>query len=534
MLFTKPNLVIEPLIMNWYAWSHLISPATAAMNITKRHIEIMNSYIDSPEQHQEAVKDPKMLGGPFMDFDSNRTEEVKNLINITLEKQADLIQLTFAFRKLDKLLKSHPKGYSLEDLYDKVPPILKGYVELVYDLNNNVSFRIFEELLYRSKFYNENHQSVALWVTNNDSRPFVLSTPRLPDENVLHLPIPFNSSLIDVLAKMKRTPREFDEIQSLFDLDEDQKKLFNSFFTEDEPALYEKYTGDKIRMRYFGHACILVETQDISILIDPLISYYGYPTEVNHFSDYDLPEKIDYVLISHNHQDHILLETLLPLRHKIENIIVPRSGGGAIQDPKLKLMFKYAGFKNVIEIDEMETLNINDCLITGLPFTGEHSDLDIKAKTCFHVNIGDLSLLFTADSRVLEAKIYENIQKIIGDVDVIFMGMECEGAPLSWLYGPLMFEDLSRVNDQSRTLSGCDRNKGIHLINMFHPKEVYVYAMGQEPWCEFISSLKYTDESIPIVQSNLLVDECRSRGIIAERLFGEKEILYSKSSVEKL
>ena len=124
MLFTKPNLVIEPLIMNWYAWSHLISPATAAMNITKRHIEIMNSYIDSPEQHQEAVKDPKMLGGPFMDFDSNRTEEVKNLINITLEKQADLIQLTFAFRKLDKLLKSHPKGYSLEDLYDKVPPIL--------------------------------------------------------------------------------------------------------------------------------------------------------------------------------------------------------------------------------------------------------------------------------------------------------------------------------------------------------------------------------------------------------------------------
>ena len=65
-------------------------------------------------------------------------------------------------------------------------------------------------------------------------------------------------------------------------------------------------------------------------------------------------------------------------------------------------------------------------------------------------------------------------------------------------------------------------------MNMFHPKEVYVYAMGQEPWCEFISSLKYTDESIPIVESNRLVEECLSRGLIAERLFGEKEILYSK------
>ena len=176
----------------------------------------------------------------------------------------------------------------------------------------------------------------------------------------------------------------------------------------------------------------------------------------------------------------------------------------------------------------MESLKMKDCIITGIPFTGEHSDLDIKAKTCYHVDIGNFSLLFTADSRVLEPKLYQNIQKIIGEVDVIFLGMECDGAPLTWLYGPLMFENISRENDQSRTLSGCDRDAGIHLVDMFNPSEVYVYAMGQEPWCEFISSLKYTSESIPIVESNKLVEECKSRGLIAERLFGEKEILYSK------
>ncbi|MEO7584341.1 MAG: MBL fold metallo-hydrolase, partial [Ferruginibacter sp.] len=64
----------------------------------------------------------------------------------------------------------------------------------------------------------------------------------------------------------------------------------------------------------------------------------------------------------------------------------------------------------------------------------------------------------------------------------------------------------------------------------FNPKEIYVYAMGQEPWCEFISSIKYTDESNPIVQSNKLVNLCRQRGMIAERLFGEKELLYAKES----
>ena len=66
------------------------------------------------------------------------------------------------------------------------------------------------------------------------------------------------------------------------------------------------------------------------------------------------------------------------------------------------------------------------------------------------------------------------------------------------------------------------------LVDIFNPKEVYVYAMGQEPWLEFISSIKYTEESNPIIQSNKLVSICQERGIIAERLFGEKELLYEK------
>lgn len=528
MVYLKPNLVIEPLVGKWYAWSHLISPATAALNITKRHMEIMNSYLDSPQMHHDAVKDAKMLGGPFMDFKTDRSEEVSALLTETAEKQSKLIALSFAIKKLDKLLKSHPSGYALEGLYDKIPDLLKGYVELIYDVNNNPSFRFFEELLYKSPLYDTAHQSIALWITNNDERPFCLSTPRLQAPDVLHLPIPFQSTLIDELSKMKRTPRAYAEIEALFDLSADDKKLFRTFFTEQPPAPYKKYEGDKIRMRYFGHACILVETKDVSILVDPLISYYGYMSSVEHFSDLDLPETIDYVLITHNHQDHILFETLLPLRHKIRHLVVPRSGGGALQDPKLKLMFKNIGFHQVSEIDDLETLTMADCNITGIPFTGEHSDLDIKAKTCYHVEIGRFSLLFAADSRVLEGRLYEHVNALIGDVDVVFLGMECDGAPLSWLYGPLMLNDVSKENDQSRRLSGSDCTKGMKLVNAFNPSEVYVYAMGQEPWCEFISSIKYTDESNPIVQSNLLIKECEAKGKIAERLFGEKEILYSK------
>src|SRR5690349_4792878 len=200
-------------------------------------------------------------------------------------------------------------------------------------------------------------------------------------------------------------------------------------------------------MRYFGHACILIETKDVSILVDPLISYYGYESSVQHYSDIDLPDVIDYVLITHNHQDHILFETLLPLRHKIKNLIVPRTNSGKLEDPDLRQLFQNIGFNQVVAMDEMETIEFADAILTSLPFTGEHSDLNILTKSCYLVKISGFKLLFLADSRIVESSLYKHIHQQIGDVDVLFLGMECDGAPLTWLYGPLISKKLSRDQD---------------------------------------------------------------------------------------
>ena len=529
-VFLKPNLVIEPLVDKWYAWSHLVPPATTAMNIAGRHLKIMGSYVQAPHIHAAAVKNPKMLGGPFMDFNGNRAEDVKNLVEDTKESRKDLLALSEAVVDLDKLLKNEAKGYSLEPLYEKVPDLLKGYVELTYDLNHNPSFRLFEPLLYNSKFYDESRQNIALWLTNNDERPFVLSTPRLSEEHVLHLDIPFSSEAIDELAKMKRNPKPFEFIKDLLKVPEDKVDLFKTFFTEDTYVPYERYKGDKIRMRYFGHACILIETSTTSILVDPLISYYGYSSSVEHFSDYDLPDVIDYVLITHNHQDHILFETLLHLRHKIKNIVVPASTSGSLQDPNLKHMFNAIGFNNVVEIKDFGALTYEDCKIKGIPFIGEHSDLNIQSKSCYHIEISEFSVLFVADSCNIDSNLYQHIHGMVGDVNILFLGMECEGAPLSWLYGPLLTQELERDKDRSRTLSGSNFKRGRDLVDIFSPQETYVYAMGMEPWLEFISSKRYTDQDHPIVESSKLVDYCAEKGIVAERLFGEKELMRSKKN----
>ena len=68
-------------------------------------------------------------------------------------------------------------------------------------------------------------------------------------------------------------------------------------------------------------------------------------------------------------------------------------------------------------------------------------------------------------------------------------------------------------------------NVRLAIVEQLHCKETYVYAMGQEPWLNYVMSIKYTDKSNPIIQSNRLIETCRTRGITAERLFGEKEIL---------
>lgn len=534
MKYLKPNVVIEPLVDKWFAWSHLISPTTAAFNIKERHLKIMNSYISAPQIHAAAVKNPSMLGGPFMDLGKPRVKEIQALRETTLHKQKELLELADAIREVQKMLDEHEKGYSLEALYEKIPEALSGYVELVYDLDHNPSIRFYEPLLYNSKFYKPESQSFALWLTNNDERPFVLSTPRLESEDVIHVDVPFNHEAVDLLSQMKRNSGDTAHLRKLLNIPDEKVELFDSFFTDQVPKPYAPYTGDKVRMRYFGHACVLVETEEVSILVDPVVSYYGYPHGVERFSDMDLPEEIDYVLLTHNHQDHILFETLIPLRHRVKNFVVPKTTSGALQDPNVKLMLNAIGFDNVLEVGDLEQLTFEDCTITGLPFIGEHADLNIQSKLCHHVNFGEFSMLFLADSCNVDAKLYQHVQKMIGDIDVILLGMECEGAPLSWLYGPLSRKEISREADRSRTLSGSNFERGKNLVDVFNPKEVYVYAMGMEPWIEFISSKRYTDEDHPIIQSNMLVDYCRNNGLTAERLYGEKELFYEKETADSL
>ena len=529
MPYLKPNVIVEPLFNQWYAWSYLISPATASRYITESHLKIMQSFVDAPQVHHSALKNPAMMGGPFINYEVDRADEIKALLEKTKEEQAHMVQLSQAIAQLDTMLTSEAEGYSLEPLYQKVPEALKGYVELVYDSNNYPSIRFIEGLLYKSQYYNTASQTVALYLGHEDERSFVLSTPRLKDERYLNLNLPFHDPRLDELFQMRNIPQPLTQIKNLLGITPEDEALFSSFFTEEPPQKEPKYSGDSIRIRYFGHACVLIETKDVSILCDPLISY-EHQKGIPRYTYADLPEKIDYALITHNHQDHCMFETLLQLRHKIKHLVVPKSNSGVLLDPSLKLVLKAIGFANIIEVDNLEAIEINDGQIVALPFLGEHGDLNINAKAGYFIQLKGQSILCLADSNNIEPKLYETIQKLFGDADVIFIGMECDGAPFSWAYGSLLAKPVARKMDATRRLDGSNASRAIELVSQFNPQQVYVYAMGQEPWLTYITSIQYTEVSRPIVESNQLVEACRNRNIISERLLGRKEIILDKNS----
>ena len=63
-VFLKPNVLAEPLVCNWYAWTHLIQPLTAGRNIVDRHLTIMRSFVQTPQVHAGRDTQPRHARRP--------------------------------------------------------------------------------------------------------------------------------------------------------------------------------------------------------------------------------------------------------------------------------------------------------------------------------------------------------------------------------------------------------------------------------------------------------------------------------------
>lgn len=107
---------------------------------------------------------------------------------------------------------------------------------------------------------------------------------------------------------------------------------------EAPPPLSElEYKSDDIRFIWFGHSTILLEIEGKRILIDPVFSEYASPLPIvaRRFQPPVLTVEqlpaIDIVLISHDHYDHLDLDTISRLRERNIHFIAPIGVGAHLE-----------------------------------------------------------------------------------------------------------------------------------------------------------------------------------------------------------
>jgi L-ascorbate metabolism protein UlaG (beta-lactamase superfamily) len=518
-------------VNSWFAWSYVLSPLTASLHLLNYQLKAMEEYLENPELHVRAAHDPALAGGPYLDIPAARAGEVKALLESTKLNQRHNLALAEATAEFYNRLVDEASGQSLDSFYKELPGPLRGYVELVYDYYNRPVARFIEGLLYASQYYDQSLQSLRFYpLKRDDIRRFFMSTPRLQEPEQIDWKVPFADERVDRFFALEVEPQPLSVIRDLLGLDPSADEKLSNVLSPAPPVTPDRWTGADIRVRYFGHACVLLEWEGTSVLTDPFIGVRPLEGGLERLSYSDLPRNIDYVLVTHNHSDHFLIESLLRLRHRIKCLVVPKSYGLLHGDISLKLLAQKLGFKQVLDLDALDSITIPGGEIVSIPFFGEHGDL-AHGKTAYVVRAGEHRMMFGADSNCLDRKLYENVRRSVGRVETVFLGTECVGAPLSWNYGPLFPRPPQRIHDQTRRQRGCDSDAAIEIMEAIGARRFYSYGMGQEPWLEHILALGLSDQSPQLREVEALLMKARRRNFAAaERLFGKSEFFLESIS----
>jgi L-ascorbate metabolism protein UlaG (beta-lactamase superfamily) len=519
--FLRPDVIIEPLVDRFYASLLTVAPVQASMNLAFMQVPLLESYLQSPQVHVKTSQDPGYRGGFFVNIDEDRSGEVRDLLAAIKHDRAGMLSFAEAICKAVEIVRQEAAGFTLNPLYSKIPAELAGLAELTYDTSNQPSVRFMEPLVYESNAYTEGRQSVQLSLESGTERPFVLSTPRLPSPEMLDLPVPFRHPGLRELALARVRPSTLGRLREALELDDARTATLSRLLSSEPRLAADRNIDNGARIRYYGHACLVMQTPQATLITDPWIS--AGAGAADRYTYADLPDHIDLALITHGHQDHIVLETLLQLRGRVGTVVVPRCSRGSICDPSLALYLEHVGLP-VVEVDDFSEVEFPGGRVIATPFLGEHADLDIRAKTTYCVCLAGRTVFVGADSSGIDPMVYRYIRGHVGKVDMAFLGMECAGAPLTWAYQALLTEPVTRKMSDSRTLSGSNAAQASAIMTELGASEAYVYAMGEEIWLVgHVMATSYNEDSYQLKQVDEFLAWCASHGIKADHLYGQHE-----------
>lgn len=186
--------------------------------------------------------------------------------------------------------------------------------------------------------------------------------------------------------------------------------------TQQAASGWNKTTGNKLQ--WLGHSAFRMQIGGLTILTDPLLTDRASPFQwagPKRFVPSPLkPEdaRADLILITHNHYDHLDLETLKALPNKdTVQVIVPLG---------VAPLVKSAGIKNVMELDWHQSVTISNTQITMLPavhFSARWTnDRNATLWGGYLIKSGNLTVYQTGDTAT-HPTLFKDIGEKYGPID---------------------------------------------------------------------------------------------------------------------
>ena len=234
-------------------------------------------------------------------------------------------------------------------------------------------------------------------------------------------------------------------------------------------------TPEDMAVYWLGHSSLIIELDGKRFLVDPVFGNAApVPGLFNRYvpsplKRQDIPP-VDYVLITHNHYDHLEAATLRALKDRDALFIVPLGVGAALRSWGIPAA-------RIRELGWDESLQDGTLTVTAGE-TGHYSNRrpDDRNKTLwvsYILQSGDKKIYISGDSGY-DADLYQSIGRKYGPFDLAFIEIDAwnEGWPGIHLFPHQAVQAAQDIGAQE-----------------FIPVHWGVFNLGQHPWNESISKV---------------------------------------------
>ena len=251
--------------------------------------------------------------------------------------------------------------------------------------------------------------------------------------------------------------------------------------------------GDRLRVSFVGHATVFMQTQGVNILTDPVwagtagpFGVLGASRVIDPGIDFDKLPKIDVVLISHNHYDHLDLTTLKRLHDRDGTLIVAPLGNDAIingHDPAIR----------VKTLDWGQNLNFSDAITIALEPAQHWSartplDRNRALWGAFVIETKGGNIYYAGDTGYGGGDHFRTTRGKFGKFRLALLPI---GA-----YAPRWFMSSSHMNPEEAAMAhlnlGADQSLAIHFAT---------FRLTDEPFDEPVARIRAARASLNIAKS---------------------------------